>query len=182
MFTLVFCLQTIKRNEPAPHSDAFLGQRLLSLALHGKSTALNCAIPWDIVRSRGRNGAMWLAVYSWVYMSDLSNDDTLLLVEHLLQFIFIYRQVRVIEVNDFSPVNYHIIFHWITTILLVSKVALPRVKIAIVVKTSTICFIFYWTIYLLYLCYVLYRETVMLYCVIFSTQNGVLSISCYNLL
>jgi len=28
MFTLVFCLQTTKRNEPAPHSDAFLGQRL----------------------------------------------------------------------------------------------------------------------------------------------------------
>ena len=45
MFTLVFCLQTIKRNEPAPHSGAFLGQRLLSLTLHGRSTALNCAIP-----------------------------------------------------------------------------------------------------------------------------------------
>jgi len=44
MFTLVFCLQTIKRKEPAPHSDAFLGQRLLSLTLHGRSTALNCAI------------------------------------------------------------------------------------------------------------------------------------------
>ena len=44
MFTLVFCLQTIKRNEPAPHLDAFLGQRLLSLTLHGRSTALNCAI------------------------------------------------------------------------------------------------------------------------------------------
>ena len=24
MFTLVFCLQTIKRNEPAPYSDAFI--------------------------------------------------------------------------------------------------------------------------------------------------------------
>jgi len=24
MFTLVFCLQTIKRNQPAPHSDAFI--------------------------------------------------------------------------------------------------------------------------------------------------------------
>ena len=44
MFTLVFCLQTIKRKESAPHSDAFLGQRLLSLTLHGSSTALNCAI------------------------------------------------------------------------------------------------------------------------------------------
>ena len=44
MFTLVFCLQTIKRNEPALHSDAFLGQRLVSLTLHGRSTALNCAI------------------------------------------------------------------------------------------------------------------------------------------
>jgi len=44
MFTLVFYLQTIKRNAPAPHSDAFLGQRLLSLTLHGRSTALNCAI------------------------------------------------------------------------------------------------------------------------------------------
>ena len=41
---LVFCLQTIKRNEQAPHSDAFLGQRLLSLTLHGRSTALNCAM------------------------------------------------------------------------------------------------------------------------------------------
>ena len=38
------CLQTIKRNELAPQSDAFLGQRLLSLTLHGRSTALNCAI------------------------------------------------------------------------------------------------------------------------------------------
>ena len=44
MFTLVFCLQTIKRNEPAPHLDALIGQRLLSLTLHGRSTALNCAI------------------------------------------------------------------------------------------------------------------------------------------
>ena len=44
MFTLVFCLQTIKRNEPAPQSDAFLGQRLLSWTLRGRSTALNCAI------------------------------------------------------------------------------------------------------------------------------------------
>jgi len=44
MFTLVFCLQTIKRNEPAPHSDAFLGQRLSSWTLRGRSTALNCAI------------------------------------------------------------------------------------------------------------------------------------------
>jgi len=44
MFTLVFCLQTITRNEPAPHTHAFLGQRLLSLTLHGRSTALNCAI------------------------------------------------------------------------------------------------------------------------------------------
>jgi len=44
MFTLVFCLQTIKRNQPAPHLDAFLGQRLFSLTLHGRSTALNCAI------------------------------------------------------------------------------------------------------------------------------------------
>ena len=43
MFTLVFCLQTIKQNEP-PHSDAFLGQRLLSLTLHGRSTAFYCAI------------------------------------------------------------------------------------------------------------------------------------------
>ena len=43
-FTIVFCLQTIKGNEPAPHSDAFLGQRLFSLTLHGRSTALNCAI------------------------------------------------------------------------------------------------------------------------------------------
>ena len=59
--------QTIKRNEPAPHSDAFLGQWLLSLTLHGWSTALNCAITtvqyhrtilWFIVRSRGRNGTM----------------------------------------------------------------------------------------------------------------------------
>jgi len=38
MFTLVFCLQTIKRNEPVHHLDAFLGQRLLSLTLHGRST------------------------------------------------------------------------------------------------------------------------------------------------
>ena len=45
MFTLVFRSQTIKRNEPAPHSDDFLGQRLLSLTLHGRSTVLNCAIP-----------------------------------------------------------------------------------------------------------------------------------------
>ena len=44
MFTLVFCLQTIKRNEPAPHLDALLGQRLLSLTLHGRSTALNFTI------------------------------------------------------------------------------------------------------------------------------------------
>ena len=44
MFTLVFCLQTTKRNEPAPHSDAFVDQRLLSLTLYGMSTALNCAI------------------------------------------------------------------------------------------------------------------------------------------
>jgi len=44
MLTLVFCLQTIKRNEPAPHSDAVLGLRLLSLTLHGRSTVLNCAI------------------------------------------------------------------------------------------------------------------------------------------
>mgnify|MGYP006890289017 FL=1 len=40
MFTLVFRLQTIERNEPAPHLDAFLGQRLLSLTLHGRSNAL----------------------------------------------------------------------------------------------------------------------------------------------
>ena len=44
MFRLVLCLQTIKQMELAPHSDAFLGQRLLSLTLHGRSTALNCAI------------------------------------------------------------------------------------------------------------------------------------------
>jgi len=41
---LVLCLQTIKRNEPAPHSDAFIGHRLLSLPLHGRSTALHCPI------------------------------------------------------------------------------------------------------------------------------------------
>jgi len=69
MFTLVFCLQTIKRNEPASHLDAFLGQRLFSLTLHGSSNALNnyCAIatiqyqPYttvEIVRSRCMNGAM----------------------------------------------------------------------------------------------------------------------------
>jgi len=40
----MFCLQTIKRNEQAHHSDAFLGQRLLSLTLHRRSTALNCTI------------------------------------------------------------------------------------------------------------------------------------------
>jgi len=44
------------------------------LTLHGRSTALNCAIttvqyqPYQyrriFLRSRGRNGAMWLAVYS----------------------------------------------------------------------------------------------------------------------
>ena len=44
MLKLVFCLQTIKQNEPAPHSDAVLGLRLLLLTLHGRSTALNCAI------------------------------------------------------------------------------------------------------------------------------------------
>jgi len=44
MFTLIFCLQTIKQNGPAPHSDAFLGQRFLSLTLYGRSTSLNCAI------------------------------------------------------------------------------------------------------------------------------------------
>ena len=52
MFTLVFCLQTIKRNEPAPHLDAFLDQQLLSLTLHGRSTAFNCAITtvqWIII-------------------------------------------------------------------------------------------------------------------------------------
>ena len=52
MFTLVFCLQTIKRNEPTPHSDAFLDQQLLSLTLHGRSTAFNCAITtvqWIII-------------------------------------------------------------------------------------------------------------------------------------
>ena len=42
--TPVFCLQMTKRNEHAPHSDAFLGQRLLSLTLHGRSNAINCAI------------------------------------------------------------------------------------------------------------------------------------------
>jgi len=40
MFSLVFGLQTIKRNKSEPHSDAFLGQRLLSLTLHGSSSAL----------------------------------------------------------------------------------------------------------------------------------------------
>ena len=44
MITLVFCLQTINRNEPALHLDALLGQRLLSLTLHGRSTALNFTI------------------------------------------------------------------------------------------------------------------------------------------
>jgi len=39
--TSILCLQTIKRNDTEPHSDTFLNQRLLSLTLHGSSTALN---------------------------------------------------------------------------------------------------------------------------------------------
>jgi len=44
MLTLVFCLATIKRNELEHYSDTFLGQRLLSLTVHGTSTAIDFPI------------------------------------------------------------------------------------------------------------------------------------------